>query len=188
MIIISTMIDDENDREFMKKVYEANRRLMYSVALRYTSSEYDCEDIVHDTVEKLCKNVSKLKSLPAYALQAYISYSVRNTAINFQKHQAVLKRHVVEYSEDNNSTQEAPDVRLERIDELKRKQASLMKIWDKLSERDRDILYRKYVFDQTTEELAELYNCSRDSVRMRLSRAKRRALVLMEEGINNDKV
>lgn len=182
------MIDDENDREFMKKVYEAHRRLMYAVALRYTSSEHDCEDIVHDTVEKLCKNVSKLKTLPGYALQAYISYSVRNTAINFQKHQAVLKRHAVEFSEKEDSEQEPPDVRLERIEDLKKKQASLMRVWDKLSEKDQDILYRKYVFEQTTEELAELYNCSRDSIRMRLSRAKRRALVLMEEGSNNDKI
>ena len=50
--------------------------------IQYASNTQDCEDIVHDTVEKLCKNIAKIKGLPNSALRAYAVYAVRNTAIN----------------------------------------------------------------------------------------------------------
>ena len=57
MLIFATMINDVDDRAFMQEVYQQNERLMYAIALKYASNTQDCEDIVHDTVEKLCKNI-----------------------------------------------------------------------------------------------------------------------------------
>ena len=62
MLIFTTMINDVDDRAFMQEVYQQNERLMYAIALKYASNTQDCEDIVHDTVEKLCKN-KKLREL-----------------------------------------------------------------------------------------------------------------------------
>ena len=84
MLIFATMINDVDDRAFMQEVYQQNERLMYAIALKYASNTQDCEDIVHDTVEKLCKNIAKIKGLPNSALRAYVVYAVRNTAINFK--------------------------------------------------------------------------------------------------------
>lgn len=61
MLIFTTMINDVDDRAFMQEVYQQNERLMYAIALKYASNTQDCEDIVHDTVEKLCKNIIKIK-------------------------------------------------------------------------------------------------------------------------------
>ena len=85
MLIFATMINDVDDRAFMQEVYQQNERLMYAIALKYASNTQDCEDIVHDTVERLCKNIIKIKGLPNSALRAYVVYAVRNTAINFRK-------------------------------------------------------------------------------------------------------
>ena len=90
MLIFTTMINDVDDRAFMQEVYQQNERLMYAIALKYASNTQDCEDIVHDTVEKLCKNIAKIKGLPNSALRAYVVYAVRNTAINFRKHQSTI--------------------------------------------------------------------------------------------------
>ena len=90
MLIFATMINDVDDRAFMQEVYQQNERLMYAIALKYASNTQDCEDIVHDTVEKLCKNIAKIKGLPNSALRAYVVYAVRNTAINFRKHQSTI--------------------------------------------------------------------------------------------------
>ena len=188
MLIFTTMINDVDDRAFMQEVYQQNERLMYAIALKYASNTQDCEDIVHDTVEKLCKNIAKIKELPNSALRAYVVYAVRNTAINFRKHQATINRHIQQLSGDDSSSEyDQPESIIERIEDLQEKRTSLTKVWMQLTDAEQELLYRKYVLDQTTEELAGIFQCSRDSIRMRLSRARRKSLRLMKgEGTNDE--
>ena len=188
MLIFTTMINDVDDRAFMQEVYQQNERLMYAIALKYASNTQDCEDIVHDTVEKLCKNIAKIKELPNSALRAYVVYAVRNTAINFRKHQSTINRHIQQLSDDDLSNEyDHPESIIERIEDLKEKRTSLTKVWMQLTDAEQELLYRKYVLDQTTKELAGIFQCSRDSIRMRLSRARRKSLRLMKgEGTNDE--
>lgn len=188
MLIFATMINDVDDRAFMQEVYQQNERLMYAIALKYASNTQDCEDIVHDTVEKLCKNIAKIKELPNSALRAYVVYAVRNTAINFRKHQSTINRHIQQLSgDDSNSEYDQPESIIERIEDLQEKRTRLTKVWTQLTDAEQELLYRKYVLDQTTEELSGIFQCSRDSIRMRLSRARRKSLRLMKgEGTNDE--
>ena len=187
MLIFTTMINDVDDRAFMQEVYQQNERLMYAIALKYASNTQDCEDIVHDTVEKLCKNIAKIKELPNSALRAYVVYAVRNTAINFRKHQATINRHIQQLSDDDLSNEyDQPESIIERIEDLKEKRTSLAKVWMQLTDAEQELLYRKYVLEQTTEELAGIFQCSRDSIRMRLSRVRRKSLRLMKGDGTND--
>ena len=188
MLIFTTMINDVDDRAFMQEVYQQNERLMYAIALKYASNTQDCEDIVHDTVEKLCKNIAKIKELPNSALRAYVVYAVRNTAINFRKHQATINRHIQQLSDDDLSSEyDQPESIIERIEDLQEKRTRLTKVWMQLTDAEQELLYRKYVLEQTTEELAGIFQCSRDSIRMRLSRARRKSLRLMKgEGTNDE--
>ena len=187
MLIFTTMINDVDDRAFMQEVYQQNERLMYAIALKYASNTQDCEDIVHDTVEKLCKNIAKIKELPNSALRAYVVYAVRNTAINFRKHQATINRHIQQLSgDDSNSEYDQPESIIERIEDLQEKRTRLTKVWMQLTDAEQELLYRKYVLEQTTEELAGIFQCSRDSIRMRLSRARRKSLRLMKGDGTND--
>lgn len=188
MLIFATMINDVDDRAFMQEVYQQNERLMYAIALKYASNTQDCEDIVHDTVERLCKNIIKIKGLSNSALRAYVVYAVRNTAINFRKHQATINRHIQQLSgDDSNSEYDQPESIIERIEDLQEKRTRLTKVWTQLTDAEQELLYRKYVLEQTTEELAGIFQCSRDSIRMRLSRARRKSLRLMKgEGTNDE--
>ena len=188
MLIFATMINDVDDRAFMQEVYQQNERLMYAIALKYASNTQDCEDIVHDTVERLCKNIIKIKGLSNSALRAYVVYAVRNTAINFRKHQATINRHIQQLSDDDLSSEyDQPESIIERIEDLQEKRTRLTKMWTQLTDAEQELLYRKYVLDQTTEELSGIFQCSRDSIRMRLSRARRKSLRLMKgEGTNDE--
>ena len=187
MLIFATMINDVDDRAFMQEVYQQNERLMYAIALKYASNTQDCEDIVHDTVEKLCKNIAKIKELPNSALRAYVVYAVRNTAINFRKHQSTINRHIQQLSgDDSNSEYDQPESIIERIEDLQEKRTRLTKVWMQLTDAEQELLYRKYVLEQTTEELAGIFQCSRDSIRMRLSRVRRKSLRLMKGDGTND--
>ena len=146
MLIFATMINDVDDRAFMQEVYQQNERLMYAIALKYASNTQDCEDIVHDTVEKLCKNIAKIKGLPNSALRAYVVYAVRNTAINFRKHQSTINRHIQQLSgDDSNSEYDQPESIIERIEDLKEKRTSLTKVWMQLTDAEQFSLLHSYL-------------------------------------------
>lgn len=169
--------------DFMKDLYQKYSRLMYATVLRSIPNRQDCEDIVQDAVESLCKKVHTLMALPSPALTVYIVHTVKSKVSNFNRHQSVVDRHVTPMA--------GADLELESPDptpeELAEQTDALYRVWHRLPERDRDLLYRKYVLRQDNDELAELLCCKPDSVRMRLTRARKKAAALMEGDDGNDR-
>ena len=62
------------------------------------------------------------------------------------------------------------------------KKKEFIKVWDTLPEDTRELLAGKYILRMSDAELAEEFCCSPDSIRMKLTRARRRALEMMKEG------
>ena len=60
-------------------------------------------------------------------------------------------------------------------------QETLKFLWPRLSEEDRILLEGKYVWGQSDKELAEILHCKPSSIRMKLTRARRRALNNLSE-------
>lgn len=56
---------------FMKDLYKRYSRLMYATVLRSIPNSQDCEDLVQDAMESLCKKVHTLMGLPGPALPVY---------------------------------------------------------------------------------------------------------------------
>lgn len=175
---------DTDGRAFMKNLYQKYARLMYATALRSVPNSQDCEDVVQDAVESLCKKVHTLMALPSPALTVYIVHTVKSKVSNFNRHQSVVNRHVTPLAGANLEELESPDPTPE---ELAEQSDALYRVWHRLPEQDRDLLYRKYVLRQDNDELAELLRCKPDSVRMRLTRARKKAAALMEGDDGNDR-
>ena len=57
----------------------------------------------------------------------------------------------------------------------------LMQIWGSLPEEDQLLLEGKYILGYKDTELADMLGCKKDSIRMKLTRARRRAFQLMTE-------
>ena len=176
-----TPIERQSDQEFLEMIYKSYQVQMYATASRYTQIQPDREDIVHDSVERLCRNVQKLKHLPQYALPAYIMLTVRNTALNFRAHQSVINRHTTPLTITLDCISSQVPLP-EKMLEIKEGREALKRVWHLLSQQDRELLYQKYILRESNEELAKQYHCQKDSVRMLLFRARQRALALMEEG------
>ena len=187
MITFTVPADDLDGRTFMKSLYKRYSRLMYATVQRSISNSQDCEDIVQDAVESLCKKVHTLMGLPAPALTVYIVYTVKNRARNFKRHQTVVEKHIVPMANASLELLESPDPPPETKLELEERVNALYKAWSQLPEQDRELLYRKYVLRQDNEELAEFLRCKPDSVRMRLTRAKRKAAALMKGDGSHDR-
>ena len=60
MIVFKVPTGDTNGKTFMKNLYKTYSRLMYATVLRMIPDCQDCEDIVQDAVESLCKKFIRL--------------------------------------------------------------------------------------------------------------------------------
>ena len=185
MIVFTVPESDPDGMAFMQDLYQRYSRLMFAEALRRVSCRQDCEDIVQDAVESLCEKVETLRTLPPAALPSYIVYTVKNKSISFLRHQAVVSRHTADLEDGEDFASSAPSP--EELAELRERADSLYRIWPLLPEDDQELLYRKYVLGQNNEELAEALCCRKDSLRMRLTRARRRTIALMKGGSGYDK-
>jgi RNA polymerase sigma-70 factor (ECF subfamily) len=130
--------------------------------------------------------VEKLQKLEPCALSTFIAILTKNEAINYQKHVNVIQKHTVDseafYNSDQSST-EAPS--LDALVILGEDLSRLEKVWPSLSEREQLLLSGKYILELSDKELASMLGCSPGSIRMMLTRARRKAfneMIRMEKG------
>lgn len=189
MVTIVYAIRQEPDgKQFILDMYEKYNSVMASTARKYIASPNNVEDIVQESLIKLMKKVGTLQSMECCTLTAYIVATVRNTAINRLKSMAAEKKYSVDienldFAGTPFETQTLDDVLIcaERKD-------FLSKIWPDLPQEDQMLLSGKYILGYTDQELANLLGCRKGSIRMKLTRARRRALLrLSERGVINDK-
>lgn len=113
----------------------------------------------------------------------YLVYTVRSTAINFKRHQSVIAKHTVFIisGEENTRRQNYEDTP-QQILEAKEHLQKIRDIWRNLPDSDQELLYRRYVLEQTDTELADIFHCKPGSIRVKLTRARRRASNLLSRG------
>jgi len=168
------------DQDYLHNIYEQYKKIMYKTARKYASNYSEIEDLVQDSITKLIPKVVKLRTLDDWALSAYIVFTVENTAKNHLRHQTISAKIICqdEYEDNITNSEISPEEALllsEMTDEF-------YQIWVKLSQEDQDLLWGKYILEMSNEELGILIDCKPDSIRMKLTRARRRAMQMLEEG------
>lgn len=172
-------IADESDREFTLSIYEQYKKLMYSEAQKKVSP-LDADDVVQDVVVKLIEKLDTLRGLKGKQRSVYIATATSHTAIDFIRRQNKESANFwnVEVAEafnvDLDAEVEAKLIRDFNISEFNR-------IWPKLDEDVRFILESRYILKETDEELAKRYGIQVQSIRMRVTRAKRKAIAALKE-------
>ena len=167
--------ETEDDRQFMESLYLRYERLLFSTARKYISDFHTCEDVIQDSLIKLIKKIPVLRQFECCTLTAYIVSTVRNTAIN---HLRRTSRYNEILNEHNDYFEKSPGFETLSLDELmilKENHSKFLQLWESLNESDRILLEIKYILDCSDEEIAEIIGCKPASVRMKLTRARRRA-------------
>lgn len=178
---ICSALEDPGDQVYMLEIYREFKYLMFSVAGKYVSDPLDCEDIVQDSLVKLIDKMDRLREVGRCALPAYIAAVVRNTAINHLEHQAVTGRH----SHPFDGQILADSLELGDMAQLLHHKERMSGMWAALTPEERFLLEGRYVIGYSDQELAKCLKCKASSVRMKLTRARRRAfraLKRQEEG------
>ena len=85
LAFIETLAEDPSDQDFIRDIYEQFYHLMYFTAQKYFKNMDICEEIVQDSLVRLIKQVAALRRLANRYSAAYITSTVRNTAINYLK-------------------------------------------------------------------------------------------------------
>lgn len=180
IIFICDADGGSSDREFMFKLYFEFERLLFQTARKYVPNPEMAEDIVQESLVKLHEKVGVMRSLNHVALAAYIRSTVRNTSINVLKSVGHEKEYLVNRQSDFVEIVDS-QFNLDTIMELSRYRELLSKIWPQLSNEDQILLEGKYILGYNDYELAKEIGCKPGSIRMKLTRARRRALMIIKE-------
>lgn len=165
-------IEDEDSRAFMVRLYEDNiARILYEARKQFSRSE-DAEDAAYEAVARLVNKVDLLKELKEPQQQAYILMTIRHISINKHMRHGDWTEVSLDVLDDFISAPEG-----ETSDEsLLREQrnARLREILKTLEPEDRLVLEQRYLLQYSIDEIAKDAGILPNSVRMRLTRAKRR--------------
>ena len=175
-----------DDQAFFQNFYHEYRDLMLYAAKRYASTPEDCEDLVQDSLLRLMKNISTLRELSGCKIANYIVLTIRTQFIDQLRRKqspatADLYGSMLEQclNEDAWNTDTETDM-LNRLE--------IQSVMERLPVTDRIVLEGWYIMGYSQEELAAQLGCKPDSIRMALSRARKKARALLDaDGKENGK-
>jgi RNA polymerase sigma-70 factor (ECF subfamily) len=172
-------MDDEDDRAFMTKLYVDNQYIMYAEIKKLVSDQWAIEDIMQDSLVRLIDKISTLRGLNERRRINYLITTVRNQTKNYYR--AKEKTSFFSLDDEENllckfiSTDEDVEDYLFHKDQVDR----LKSIWPQLPDTSRQLLERKYILAQSDTEIAAAFSIKPDSVRMKLTRARKEVLALI---------
>jgi len=169
-------LSDSSDKQMMLELYECYGHFMYKVALGYTNSEQDTEDVVHNTWLSLCSAASldalrKFSKENVLELQKYLARCVRNRSIDLLRKRG--KRKFFEVPLENEETllsisangfMDTHITLQEEIDEY-------LYVLGSMPRKQKEYLAMRYLDGLSYQEIAAMLGKSEDSVRSQLSNA-----------------
>lgn len=177
--IMLSAIESPEDHDIIADFFIQNKNFLYSEAWKYLSVEEDVEDIVYESLTQLIAHMEKFRALLPYERIQYTRAVIRNLSYNHSKRSA---RFVEFPFEDINSYLTVEDSHLpDQVVFQKIQLEKIRKIWAQIPIEERLLLEQKYVLDWSDKELARKLGIQPQSVRMRLTRAKRKVIALMKE-------
>lgn len=132
------------------------------------------EDAVQTTLLRLIDRIDVVRQLDESKLPGYIAAACRHTAYNVLRHN---RRHPQVPLEDVPEASSAPD-----MDELLSRRVelnALARVWPRLDEDTRWLLEARYILDYSDSELAREMGVKPTSVRMALTRARKKARAML---------
>lgn len=165
---------------FLTRLYLDYKPLMVSTVKRYLSNQGHQEDILQDAMVRFIRNIKTVRKVPSNALSTYIVYTVKAAALDFLKKEKHKSGKFVAMSDESFTQLPDDSLPLDELLQIAEQKDALYGIWNDLSESEQFLLSGKYILGYSDEELSSVMKCKPDSIRMMLTRARRRALKLIQ--------
>lgn len=171
----------ESNREWLGHVVASYGRLMQYEANMVINDPFDAEDIVQDALVRLADKIDLLRSLNERKLVNYLITTVRNLAKNRIRSLSGIVQYSLDDEELRLSNTVTDGTSIEADILLKEKRADLSSVWKRLDDTSKSLLEMKYVLEYNDVDIAAAMMIKSSSVRMMLTRARRKALMMMQE-------
>jgi RNA polymerase sigma factor (sigma-70 family) len=158
---------------YIASLYDEYLNSMYSYAIHMGFNEQTVMDAIHDVFYKLCINQSVLNNISNH--KSYLLRALRNRLIDINRSDRIQTVENTKKEEDAekltfmlNVTVEDELIEKEAQDEIRHKVEEYLK---KLSDRQREIIYLRFIEEHSYEEIAEIMNISVESSRNLISKS-----------------
>lgn len=175
--VIISAIESPEDRDLMTEFYNKYNGRMYAEAWKHLSIPEDVEDIVLEAFAKIIDKMETFRTLAPGQRVQYAVTTVRNLSYILTKRKSLYTMVSFETMEYEIEAIDSTDAIVER----KMRNEHITEIWRELDVDDRQLLEQKYILKWSDMELAEGLGIKTQSVRMRLTRAKRNVMAQLQK-------
>lgn len=167
----------QEDLAFVWSVYRRHKGIIYRTAYASMAEGMEPDEIVNESILVLARYAGRLRRLDEKPLAVYIAGVVRTVALSMARSDRRYAHRVGEGLQAYEDTAAGPGAEEAYIE---RETRAMRAVWlrealDELSEDDRALLTLKYLKNVGDREMAELLGLRPGTLRMRLTRARRRA-------------
>lgn len=177
--IIISLIENPEDWDLMTDFYIKYNALLYREARKHLDIAEDIEDTVYETLTKLIEKMDIFRELKPLQRVQYALTTVKNLSY------ILLKRNnhftMISFDDVDFDIPADEEASTEKVVEKKLFESHIKQIWVELQLEEQMLLEEKYVLHWKDDELAASLGIQPQSVRMRLTRAKRKVLNEIQE-------
>ena len=177
--IVTCAIESPEDHDVITDFFIKNRLLLYTEARKYLSVQEDVEDVVYEAIARIIDKMDVFRDLLPIQQQQYGKVIVRNLSFSLLKKRARFT--TVPFEDVDNYLLIDEDQLPDNLVLQQMKLEQMRSIWALMPVEERLLLEQKYILKWSDEDLAARFGIKTQSVRMRLTRAKRRIIQLMKE-------
>ena len=159
------------DSTLFAELYDRFAPLVYNKCLGFAKSKVEAEDLTHDIFIKLFVKLDSFKGKSKFSTWLY-SFTY-NFCVNYIERNTYKRREKVQESE---TIKDKPLVEVTDEDILQMKTQKLKKVLSIIDPNDKMILLMKYQDELSIKELAETLGVGESAVKMRLKRAREKAM------------
>lgn len=171
---------DSNDHKFLEYMYLHYSRLMCSEITKIIGETPATEDIIQEALIRFADKIPLLQSLDETRRINYVITTARNMAKNYLRSQCGVTFCSLDC--DSCMANKISDgINTEDIIMMYYDHEQFEHSWKKLDITSKILLEGKYILGKSDAEIAETLGTKPSSVRMMLSRARKKALKLMSE-------
>ncbi|GIO41182.1 RNA polymerase sigma factor [Paenibacillus apis] len=178
-----TVLEDENDKEFMINLYQLYYPIMKQRAYILVRDYAIVDDLIQEAFIKLIPKIPLLRSLDSYKIASYIVNTIKRLCIDYIRKESRHRQHnfsgsiedIADQISDQQAATEEYYIKKEEFEDLA--QALFL-----LSERDRDLLYFKYNLELSDKDIELLLDIPAHHVRTYIARARKRVFHTLFKG------
>lgn len=166
----------DDPEAFFDWFYETYKRFVFKEAGKYFDNPSDIEDLTQEVWLSISRKGEQLSTFSSAQQFSYLAAAVKNKAISLmRKHKETLPLELA-----SNITYDESDTLLELIDR-KITMDEFHRLWSNVPAVERELLERKYFLLETDAEIASTMGIQKNSVRMALSRARKKAFAFLKD-------